>query len=1017
MEWRAILLLLSAFPSLLKSELLPIRTYTTADGLAADHVDCIVPDSRGFLWFCTPEGLSRFDGYHFVSYGAKEGLAHRVVSTLVETRAGEFLVGTARGISRVVNPTGPAGQGARFATYAPEPPTAQNAAQNYVTALIESRSGKIWCATPRSLFEWNAASGFRRRPLSLPAAVEIASIVESLDGDLWIGTTGGIYLLGKSGVAQTFYVKEGLPGYWVEMLLMDSKGRLWAALRGGLVLISRRTAGNWGIEKIFTDKSGLISWDVKALLEASDGTLWVGTALGISRLRLGAGEPVVFQNLARAQGLSDRQITALAEDQAGNIWAGTEGAGVIRIDRLGFTTYREQDGLETDRVFSVFEDQAGELLTVTTGPGDQRNKSLAIFDGVRFHDVTPKPYGERASWGWNQVLLQARNGEWWAATKDGLCRYPAMKAAELDGRNPRICYAPDDSVFRIFEDSKGGIWASAQSPRGDELMRWDSRTNTLFKFPAPRIPGEPSNDLVSAFAEDRQGNIWMGLNKGGLYRYDGRRFQHFQQRDGMPAGAGSALLAGESGLWIGSSGGLGRVVNTGDERPRIEIYDTARGMASDTVNCIVQDRQGRIYAGTTKGVDRLDPKTGYIRHFSSGLAHGECKSAVRDRSGSLWFATTQGLSRLIPADDRPPVNPRVFITDLRIGGAPHPVSQLGEALVAQLELKPSQNQLQVEFVGLDYEPGEVLRYSYKLDPADSEWSPPRSQLTVNYAALNGGKYRFLVKAVTSEGVESASPAGIDFTVLPPVWRRWWFESLAVALAAALVFAAHRYRVTQMVNLERMRTAIATDLHDDIGGSLSQIAVLSEVARAGVNGENRRTQESLQRVAVLARELVDSLGDVVWSIRTVPDGLDSLVGRMREFALDLLAGQGIDFELRSPPAGHSVQHLTLQARRHLFLMFKECIHNVSRHSGCTAVKAELEVVDREILLTVADNGRGWNPVEVPPSKGGNGIPGMRRRAETLGGSLQIVSKPGEGSAVSMKLPLRRSPFATFRYSNK
>src|ERR1019366_8155023 len=333
-----------------------------------------------------------------------------------------------------------------------------------------------------------------------------------------------------------------------------------------------------------------------------------------------------------------------------------------------------------------------------------------------------------------------------------------------------------------------------------------------------------------------------------LYRYDGRSFQHFQQSGGMPGGAIFALLVGEGGLWIGSNGGgLGSVGNAGDERPRVAIYNSARGMASDIVNCIVEDRQGRIYAGTTKGVDRLDPQTGHIRHFSSadGLAHGEFTSAVRDRSGSLWFATKQGLSRLIPADDRPPVNPPVFITDLRIGCASYAVSQLGETRVSQLELKPWQNQLQVEFVGLDYEPGDVLRYSYRLDGADSEWSPPRSQLTVNYAALSGGKYRFLVKAVTSEGVESASPAEIEFTVLPPLWKRWWFESLAVALAAALVFAAHRYRVTQMVNLERIRTAIATDLHDDIGASLSQIAVLSEVARAGVNGENLRAQESLQ----------------------------------------------------------------------------------------------------------------------------------------------------------------------------
>jgi ligand-binding sensor domain-containing protein/signal transduction histidine kinase len=1012
----SILIALSAFPILLKSELLPIRTYTSADGLAADHIDCIEPDSRGFLWFCTPEGLSRFDGYHFASYGVKEGLAHRTVWTVVETRASEYLVGTRGGLSGINN----GGLGAPFATYVPEREAVHNtqgineesalAHYNSVTAILASRSGKIWCAAGHSLLEWNRANGFRRMPLSLPPDTRTNAIVEDAQHDLWIGANVGIYRVHESGVVQSFHVKDGLPGDWVEALLVDDKGRLWAATRGGLALISRLATGGWGVERVYTDKDGLIGKDVKALAEASDGTLWAGTSVGISRLRLGGGEPVVVQNLTRAQGLSDRQITALAEDKAGNMWAGTEGAGVMRIDRRGFTTYREQDGLQSDRLYSVLEDRAGELLAVTFGPRAQQ-RSLDVFDGLRFHNVAPtvlrKPAG--SGWGWNQIVLQSRSGEWWMASKEGLCRYPAMKASDLDGRSPKVCYAREDNVFRVFEDSKGRIWATAQSKRGDQLMRWDPRTDAFSEFPA-RTPGVPDNDMVCAFAEDRQGNIWMGLLKGGLYRYDGRGFQLFQEQDGVPSGSICALQAGESGLWVGSDGGgLGRIVSTAEERPRVEVYNSASGMASDIVNCLVEDRQGRIYAGTSKGVDRLDPKTGYIRHFASGLGRGECTSAVRDRSGSLWFATKQGLSRLIPAEDRPLVNPLVFITDLRIGGAPYPVSHVGEKRVSRLELKPSQNQLQIEFVGLDYEPGDVLHYSYKLEGADSGWSPPHSQLTVNYAALRSGKYRFLVKAVTSEGVESAPPAEIDFMVLPPAWRRWWFESLAAAMAGALIFAAHRYRVTQVVNLERMRTAIATDLHDDIGASLSQIAILSEVARVRSNGQ-AGPDDPLERVAALARELVDSMGDIIWSIRSEPHGMDSLVRRMRQFALDVLGSQGIDFDLRTPPPGEEVQ-LSLQARRQLFLMFKECIHNAARHSHCSAAAAELNVVDREVVLTVADNGSGLNGLETAPrAVGGMGMASMRARAESLGGRLEVSSKPGAGCTVTIRFPRRQGVLA-------
>jgi signal transduction histidine kinase len=604
-------------------------------------------------------------------------------------------------------------------------------------------------------------------------------------------------------------------------------------------------------------------------------------------------------------------------------------------------------------------------------------------------------------------LLESRTGEWWGATRHGLCRYGSLKAEELNHREPQTCYS-NDTVFRIFEDSKGGIWASGQSKPGNRLRRWDPLTSEVFTFPVPTIPGGRTDDLISAFAEDAQGNIWMGLWVGGMYRYDGHSFRYFQKGDGVPGGAILALLAEGNRLWVGAGGGLARIEDSTADHLRVENYDTARGMASNSIHCIVSDLEGRIYAGTGKGIDRLEPATGHIRHFSSanGLAHGTFKSAFRDRNGSLWFATTQGLSRLVPTPDPPAARPRILITDLRIGGVPYPVSQIGEARLSQLELKPSGNQLQVDFVATDYEPGDIVRYTYKLEGADSEWSPRRSQHAVNYAALSPGTYHFLVKAVTSDGGESLVPAQLDFTVLPPIWRRWWFEALAIALAAAAVFAAHRYRVSEAVRVERIRTAIATDLHDDIGSSLAQIAILSEVARVNANGAGR-PGEPLERVAILAREVVDSMGDIVWSIRSEAHGMESLIRRMREFALDLLSSQGIDFELRTPETGKPAE-LSLQARRQVFLIFKECVHNAARHARCSAVVAELRFADREAVLTIEDNGVGLRPED--KTTGGTGISNIERRSRELGGHMQLTSKPGEGCCVAIRFPIQRSPLA-------
>jgi ligand-binding sensor domain-containing protein/signal transduction histidine kinase len=1001
MRWGVLLIGIVAVTSAVaRAELLPVRSYSTADGLASDRINDITADSRGFLWFSTTEGLSRFDGYHFVTYGTEDGLPDRNVVAVREGRSGDRWVGTGHGLARIAD--GPAARivGVRLGPAADD---------NDVRALATSRSHEIWVGTAGGLFEGLDRDHFRRCDVTLPGQQHISTMAEDLTGRLWIGTPAGIVLLGERGIEQAFSARTGLPGDWTERLLRDSKGRIWAGVRGGLAEFRVPDTGPPVLEKVYADQ--LVNGVVTAMTEASDGTLWAGTEQGISRLRwTGGGEPEI-DHVTRSQGLSDRWTKALAEDPTGNMWVGTESAGAMRIGRVGFMTYREQDGLSSDRVWSVLESQAGDLLAVTIRQVRWRSDSVDVLTGGHFRTMALGVFGDKPGWGWNQVLLQSRTGEWWAATHQGLCRYGVTSADRLDGRAPVACYAPETESFSLFEDSRGGIWTSGQSAIGDRLMRWNPATNAIEEFPYPRAPSRaarrPADDLVVAFAEDRQGNVWMGLFKGGLYRYDGRTFRYFQDRHGVPSGSILSLLVTDAGLWIGSQGGgLGRMAHPEAEHPAITIYNRGAGMSSDVIECLVADQRGDIYAGTGEGLDRLDPSTAHVRHFTAadGLGHGAFHGAVRDHSGTLWFATTQGLSRLAPGDDPPPVAPRVYITDLRIAGAAYAVSQLGETRIALRALEPNQNSLQVGFVGIDYQPGAVVRYSYRLDGGDPKWSPPRDQQSVSLAALTAGSYRFLVRAVTADGVESPSPAEVDFTVLAPVWRRAWFLAVALLGLVALAAVAHRARVAHMVGLERVRTAIATDLHDDIGASLSQIAILSEVARLSPDRRGAGAGEPLERVATLARELVDSMGDIVWSIRSDSGSWDALIRRMREFALDLLAPQSIDFRFRTPPTDGV--RLSLEFRRQLFLMFKECIHNAARHARASVVAVELHAGSRELVLIVADDGVGLtSPTQTPPG-GGTGLAGLRRRAENLGGRLEIRSAPGSGCRVAIYLPVGR-----------
>jgi len=390
-------------------------------------------------------------------------------------------------------------------------------------------------------------------------------------------------------------------------------------------------------------------------------------------------------------------------------------------------------------------------------------------------------------------------------------------------------------------------------------------------------------------------------------------------------------------------------------------------------------------------------------------------SGAAEPSGALWFGTWQGLSRLVPEragalSQQPPV----FVGAVRVPNLAWPVSDFGETEVAGLELDHTQNQVEMDFLGLAFGPGEVLRFEYRLEGAGGEWQTT-DQRRVTYANLAPGSYRFTVRARTADGVASERPATVAFRILPPLWRRWWFVALAALATAALVFAVDRYRIARLVELERVRTRIATDLHDDIGASLSQIAILSEVvshrvALAG-GGADSPVREPLATIAHTSREMVDSMSDIVWAINPKRDRLSDLTQRMRLFASDTLSARDIRLRFSAPEAARD---LTVGAdlRREIYLIFKESINNLVKHSACGAAEVDSRIDAGRLVVRVSDDGVGFDPSEVARDghgegrgMGGHGLHSLRRRAESLGGTYEVESAAGRGTTVTLKVPVR------------
>ena len=1036
---------LAAMQAALSAEKLPIRTYSTADGLPHNTVMRIVRDSHDFLWFCTLRGLARFDGYAFQRYDADRGLQGSVTDVL-ETRTGDYWVATLNGLYRFhPDPTHSDQKGATpvhrgsgaqpmFELF----PLSDDASPQGVNTLHEDRRGTIWVATNRGLYRlapdagrWTAHLVDLAVPGKSANTVRVLEFMEDRDGALWVslpqaglrqllpdGRTNSYTSLGLPTKRSTAGSFEGI----VNTMLEDHDRRVWLASDRGLTMLARRS-GSTQLDamRTYTAKDGLRDDEVSALVESANGQLWAGTSTGLSRLCVPSTCGTKSFRSYDTGPLGRFGAWTLVHDRDGNLWMGNE-TGALRLARDGFTTYDEADGLGSSRVYSVSEGSAGTLYAVTPGShGGEVNE----FDGTRFRRVSPAlqrfpvdPVAPLRSSG-----LQDRVGDWWITTDQGLYQYSGVRRVEeLTRMTPTTVHTsrnglPPAQIVSLYGDSHGDLWVGANlsSARAGTVSRWQRSTRTFHVYGVAEGLAVPAAAL--AFCEDRSGNLWVGFpgdSVGRLARYHVGSFRVFTSRDGLAAGSIWSLHLDQEGrLWAATTeGGVVRVDHPEAELPRFTTYTTAEGLASNQVQAITDDQLGRLYLLTDRGVDRLDPKTGWVKHYTSadGLVRSShWGTAFRDHHGAVWFGTLEGLSQLVPSLDEPASPPPIRISAIRVRGDPYPVSELGQTAFAPLVLAPSLNQIQIDFAGLNFGVGEILRYQYKLEGADQDWSKPSEQRTINYATLSPGTYRFLVRAMNWKGMISPKPAVLEFRVLAPVWQRSWFVLLLALTGAGVICALHHNRVARLLELERIRSRIATDLHDDVGASLSHIAVLSEVAtsevsRLGLAPEAQRLYDPLSRIGSVSRELIDSMSDIVWAISPRKDRLGNLTQRMREFAGEVLGSRSIDFDLRTEGIEPDLK-LDPDVRRQVFLIFKEGVNNVVRHAGSTRVVCDFRIERRQFVLRLTDNGRGFAAAaDRLVDHDGHGLLSMRRRAEALGGRLEITAHVNQGVTVALRVPL-------------
>ena len=976
---------------------LPLRTFTTADGLPSNRVSRIVRDARGYLWFCTRDGLSRYDGYQFTNFGVEQGLP--LGSTdLLPSQSGAYWVATSDGVARFDT----TGRDPLFTVFRPEDPGARR-----ITALADDGAGGLWCGTMKGLYRlvpsgpasqqgvWTFVLVDIGLPNHFPDDHVVTALLRDRSGTIWAASYSGLYRSSVNGTWTRYTTSMGLPNLHVSCLLLGRDGHLWVGTWYGLCRISLDRGLNPHVEGIYHLENGWHGDVIFAVLESLDGTLWVGTGAGLSKLTR-TNSAYKIEKIGKANGLAELEIADLAEDSAGNLWVAS--SGVVELIRGGFTRFGTEDGLDTAGITSIFEDQKGDLCATS---GDAAGRiHFNWFNGKRFHALLPNLPSRVKNWGWGgqQIMFQDHSGSWWLATGQGLFRYsPASGPLGLKVPPTAVYDARHGLrggyVYRLFEDSSGNVWISLEN----ELAVWQRRQSTLLHYSVQDVLGPFFQ--ANGFAEDRAKNLWISFGALPLLRISQGRLKFFH----LPKGTGtvtSLYLDQDGRLWGACTRGLLRIDSPEQTSPELRLYGTADGLASSDVGGVTQDQWGRLYVSTGQGVDAFYPTAPFrITHYTKadGVAEDRPPMMFRDRTGTLWFGNAAGLTRLIPLPDETPTPPPVAIDEMRVRGVRRVLSALGEGRITGIELAASQNQLEVAFVGLEFRAGKKLNYQYQLEGADTGWSTPTNERRVNYASLAPGHYRFLVRAISSEGFVSEKPASLAFTIVPPVWRRTWALILMAMAVGGSLYGLYRYRLEHLLAVERVRARIATDLHDDIGSTLSQISILSEVASRGLN---QQQAGSLQEIANLSRESVGSMSDIVWAIDPEQDRLEQLARRMRRFASDLSLGNGVQIRVSAPLEDQDLQ-IGSDVRRQLFLIFKESLHNAIRHSAGKHVDVNLGVQNGQLTLSIQDDGRGFDPKTAAL---GRGLISIEQRACVLHGKAEITSAPGQGTMIRVEIPL-------------
>lgn len=972
----------------------PFMLYRQLPALAGKRINKVYQGRDGYLWIASSDGLIRFDGRRYRSYfqSAAGPTDNQIADVLEDNKGRLWVAGRLRGLARHDRRTNTWRQWPRLW------PATQGA--QLISKLLLDGQGQLWAATNAGVLRYlPATDSFQLlQPAPGNPADNVVVDIEMADaGTLWVVSTAAVFRLTvRTGQFQQVYPQAGsarIPG--ITSACPDASGGLWLVTWGQgffhlpagssrLVLLPDRLSDG-------TSLRGYVGADVQQL---PDGRVWIATGYG-GLLQYQPGQASLDRIFPLPQALAP-DVQSISATPTAGVWTGTTGQLLQwhpSFQRLGRRLPVAFRSGEEELILGELAWDREQQLHLLACAG----KAGVVLANADFSQLTPVADAALPDKAFADIA-QTPDSRWLALAYYSGRQYEVQIASArlLPAQLPE---APA-SIRQIENDNLGRLWAAS-----DEEVLLYTRQRPPVRMALPR-PGGSTKPHTYHLRTDSRGRAWLGTNHG-LYRLDAARREIKRvpilatDGEGMAATLVRSMTTdAKNGVWVGYDG-QGLQLIDGDSLRVVQTW-TAEELPSSSINSLAMGSVPQLLAATNRGLGALKKiAAGWeVYSMADGLEQDFLdRSIAASPTGKVLVNLRDGLQVFDEALLNQPLQPlQIQLSQVLVNNQALPATQY-EAHGSQLTLPYSQNNINISFAAMHWLYPQATTYYYRFLQEKNElpWQK-LEEPTLVLAALRPGQYQLQLMA-RGAGGSASEVFQLSIRIEPPVWWRWWFIALCAALLAAVLYAAYRYRLRQILALQRVRNTISQNLHDDIGASLSNIQILNELAKRQML-PGSPPYELLAKAGDDVQQVSEALSDIVWNVSPRYDDLKNLFIRMRRYAADTLDAHGIQHQLQLPDYDVP-QQLPMEQRRDFYLLFKEAINNIVKHAGATRATVVVKVQKQAIEMEIADNGKGFESDKMHP---GNGLTNMTQRLQKWGGQLQVSSQPGGGTRLLAHLPV-------------